>query len=171
LDLAQYHAGSFNLIFDTVNLKTLFKEVSNRFKLLAKSKSQSFTVDLPSRLPSLMVDRQRLEQVLTNLLTNALKFTPEYGSILFRVAINGRWLRVEVKDNGLGLPKKDQESLFQPYWRSETDRQRLPGTGLGLAVCKQLIEAHGGKIWVESKLGEGSTFVFTLPLEKPVIKI
>ena len=112
----------------------------------------------------LKADAQRLEQVLHNLLMNAVKFTPAGGSITLRANKQNGNLVVEVQDDGIGIPKEEQARLFEPHYRVEADRQHFPGLGLGLALSKQIVELHGGKIWVTSEPGEGSTFAFTLPL-------
>lgn len=147
-----------------LDIKFLLEDVKARVSPIAKSKEQSLTLDLPDSLPIAAADAQQLEQVLLNLLTNASKFTPEGGSIILRAKKRKADLVVEVQDSGIGIPKEEQARLFQPYSRVESDRQSYPGLGLGLALAKQIVELHGGKIWVESELGKGSTFAFSLPL-------
>ncbi|HEX76962.1 MAG TPA: GAF domain-containing sensor histidine kinase [Dehalococcoidia bacterium] len=171
LDMARFQAQTFALEIAPVDPEVLLKEMASHFQPLAKSKGQTLTLELPDGLPLLQADRRRLGQVLTNLLENAVKFTPEGGSIRLRAMTSGPDLVVEVCDNGPGLSAEEQQRLFQPYYRSQVDRQRLPGTGLGLSLCKQLVEAHGGKIWVESEPGKGSTFSFAVPLEGPAVKV
>jgi signal transduction histidine kinase len=109
-------------------------------------------------------DEERLRQVVLNLLINASKFTPEGGKITLKAREEDGHLVIEVQDTGSGILEEEQERLFQPYHRQVSDRERLSGLGLGLALCKYLVELHNGKIWVESKMGEGSTFAFTIPL-------
>ena len=120
--------------------------------------------DLPDSLPPINADAQRLEQVLRNLLINAVKFTPSGGSITLRTNKQNASLVVEVQDSGIGIPKEEQARLFEPYYRAEADRQHFQGLGLGLSLSKQIIELHGGRIWVTSEVGKGSTFAFSLPL-------
>jgi len=122
-------------------------------------------MDLPSSLPIIHGDGQRLEQVVLNLMTNATKFTPKGGNITLRARKRDDGLVIEVQDTGIGIAKDEQARLFQPYSRLNADRQRHPGLGLGLALAKQVVELHGGKIWVESEPGKGSTFSFSLPLD------
>jgi signal transduction histidine kinase len=105
-----------------------------------------------------------VEQVLVNLLSNASKYSPEETEVVLKARTVDGNLLVEVRDSGIGIAAEDQKQLFKPYHRVEQDRQSFPGIGLGLAVSKQIIDAHGGQIWVESKPGRGSTFKFTLPL-------
>ena len=170
LDLAQFEAGAFDLEIAPVDAVVLLREVASQFEPLAEEKRQTFLLELPESLPPLKADRRRLGQVLMNLLQNAVKFTPEGGSIWLSAMAREQDLVVEVRDTGAGLSPQEQQRLFQPYYRSEGDRS-LPGTGLGLSLCKQLVEAHGGKIWVESEPGKGSTFSFTVPLEGPAVKV
>jgi two-component system clock-associated histidine kinase SasA len=151
--------------------KGFLEEIASQFQPLAQSKGQSLAVDLPESLPRVRADRRRLGQVLMNLLENAVKYTPEGGNILLKAVAHDQELMVEVQNSGPALSPEEQQRLFQPYYRSEVDRQRLPGIGLGLSLCKRLVEAHGGKIWVESDPAKGNTFAFTLPLEGPALKV
>lgn len=116
------------------------------------------------------MDPSRLEQVIINLLSNSSKFSTEKGHIFFSVRLAYSVLRVEVKDDGLGISPENQKRLFQPYHRVEQDRQQFTGLGLGLglAISKQIIEAHGGNIWVESEVDKGSNFIFTLSIKLSV---
>ncbi len=171
LNLAQFQAGAFSLEIAPVDVEGLLNDSASQFQPLAESKGQSFTLDLPRKLSLIKADRRRIDQVVMNLLENAVKFTPEGGSIRLRAMVHGRDLMIEVQNSGQGLSPEEQQRLFQPYYRSEVDRQRIPGSGLGLALCKQLVEAHGGKIWVDSELGKGNTFGFSVPLKGPTVKV
>jgi signal transduction histidine kinase len=112
-----------------------------------------------------MADRKRVEQVVSNLLSNAAKFTPEGGDITLR-AWRGKDsdILVAVQDTGSGISSEEQKRLFDPYYRVEADRHRFIGLGLGLAIANRIVELHGGKMWVESEEGKGSTFTFSLPI-------
>ena len=110
-------------------------------------------------------DETRLRQVVLNLLSNACKFTPEGGKITLRAREGDATLVVEVQDTGVGIAEEEQQRLFEPYYRVADDRQQFKGLGLGLTLCKMLVELHGGQIWVESHVGKGSTFGFSVPLE------
>jgi two-component system, OmpR family, phosphate regulon sensor histidine kinase PhoR len=109
------------------------------------------------------MDSSKLEQVLINLLSNASKFSPDSGTIKLKAIINDHDLQIDIEDKGIGIPADEQASLFQPYHRAGRDRQQIPGLGLGLAVSRHIVEAHGGKIWLVSRPGEGSTFSFSIP--------
>ncbi|HSW57353.1 MAG TPA: PAS domain S-box protein [Dehalococcoidales bacterium] len=165
LDLARYARGTFKLDLTPTDLNDFFKEVLTRFKPTLQQRNQQLIIRLPQDLPVAEVDPSRLEQVISNLLANSSKFSPEKSSINFSVDVKNQELRVEVKDEGIGISEEGQKRLFQPYHRVEQDRQQFTGLGLGLAVSKHIVVAHGGKIWVESILNKGSTFVFTIPLK------
>jgi signal transduction histidine kinase len=109
-----------------------------------------------------------VKQVVMNLLNNAFKYTPEGGKIFLNVRQDDSSVIVAVKDTGPGLPDKEQKRIFEPYHRVSSDREELGGLGLGLALCRRLVELHGGRIWVGSQPGSGSTFFFALPIQGPV---
>jgi signal transduction histidine kinase len=116
-------------------------------------------------LPQVYADKNRLRQILNNLLSNAIKFTPPGGKIAITASEDKDFCTVSVRDNGTGIKKKDLHFIFEPFSRVETSPEKK-GTGLGLSVAKQLVEIMGGKIWVESEPGKGSTFYFTVPVVK-----
>jgi len=165
LDLARGEIGTLRLAFTRVEPSQLLRDVVDEIALAASRRKQSLELELPASLSPVRGDEERLRQIVVNLLNNACKFTPEGGKITVRAKESDAFLTVEVQDTGLGLSDEDQQRLFQPYYRSEDDRQRLSGLGLGLALCKTLVELHSGKIWVQSRVGEGSTFGFSVPLE------
>ena len=108
-------------------------------------------------------DERKVKQVLLNLLSNALKFTPERGRIEVRADVDRGFARIAVRDNGVGIALEDQEAVFEEFRQVGAAVRKVEGTGLGLAISRKLIELHGGRLWVESELGLGSTFTFTLP--------
>ena len=111
-------------------------------------------------------DERRLRQVVFNLLSNAVKFTPSGGSITVAAARVADVVQVSVSDTGPGIAPEDQERIFEEFQQTDVGVQQREGTGLGLALSRRLVELHGGKLWVESELGHGSRFVFTLPIEE-----
>ncbi|TET13721.1 MAG: HAMP domain-containing histidine kinase [Dehalococcoidia bacterium] len=165
LDLARGEMGMLKLKTEPVDVLALLREVMDDVSTMASNKGQSVVSRLSHSLPSISADRTRLRQIVLNLLNNAFKFTPHGGRITLRAKEDDGNLTVEVKDTGAGISKEEQERLFEPYHRVEHDRERLSGLGLGLALCKTLVELHGGRIWVKSGVGKGSTFAFSLPLE------
>ena len=164
LDLARGEIGMLKLQPKWLLPLKLIREVVADMTQVASSRGQSLLMDLPPSLPRVWADEARLRQVMLNLLSNACKFTPEGGSITIRAKEDNGNLVVEVKDTGPGVTEEEQLRLFQPYHRTERDRERLSGLGLGLALSKTLVELHKGQIWVESKRGEGAAFSFSLPL-------
>ena len=164
LDLARGEIGMLKLQPKWLLPLKLIREVVADMTQVASSRGQSLLMDLPPSLPRVWADEARLRQVMLNLLSNACKFTPEGGSITIRAKADNGNLVVEVKDTGPGVTEEEQLRLFQPYYRTERDRERLSGLGLGLALSKTLVELHKGQIWVESKRGEGAAFSFSLPL-------
>jgi signal transduction histidine kinase len=166
LDLASYSRGTFKLHLQPADINQMIKDVTAEFQPGLCQKCQNLRVEYTENLPPVEADAERLRQVLLNLLSNASKFSPQNSTITLRVHLKDQSLFVEVIDKGLGISAEEQSRLFQPYHRVEQDRQKFPGIGLGLAVCKQIIEAHQGKIWVNSQLEKGSTFSFTIPLKQ-----
>jgi PAS domain S-box-containing protein len=164
LDLAKGEVGILQLKTEPIDLLQLLRETADITTALASGRGQSLVLALPHSLPMLEADGDRLQQIVTNLLNNAIKFTPKGGKITLRAKKKGSTVVVEVQDTGRGISREEQEQLFEPYQRLESDRENLSGLGLGLTLCKTLVELHGGKIWVRSRVGKGSTFGFSLPL-------
>jgi len=165
LDMARGEMGMLKLNPKWVEPLKLLSGLARDMTPVVQRRQQSINLELPGSLPQVRADEDRLRQIVLNLLTNASKFTPAGGKITLRARKEASSLTVEVEDNGHGIAKKEQERLFQPYYRLEQDKERTSGLGLGLALSKTLVELHGGKIWVRSKPGQGATFGFSLPLE------
>jgi len=152
---------------EKLDFASLLQETIQPFEPLIKQKKLSLKFDLPPALPPLKGDRDRLMQVVINLLDNAIKFTgiKNQGEIIIAAREIPNFLQVEFKDSGIGIPENESEKIFERFYRiKEGPGASLGGTGLGLSIVKEIIEAHGGTIKVESKLGEGSSFIFNLPL-------
>ena len=164
LDLARGETDMLRIDMGIVDTLSLFNDVGYEMIPLALRNKQVLNFELPESLPSIEADRGRLRQVIMNLLNNAFKFTPQGGTITLRASNDDKNLIVEVEDTGPGINQEDLERLFEPYFRRTTDRERLSGLGLGLALAKNFIELHGGRIWVESEIGKGSTFHVELPI-------
>ncbi len=164
LDLARVEIGTLKLNQEALDVLPLLQGVGNDMAVVTKAAGQSLTLELPPSLPRVWADEERLRQVALNLLINASKFTQEGGKITLRARKQNGSLVVEVEDNGPGIPKEDQARLFLPYHRRLGDREHLSGLGLGLALCKNIVELHDGEIWVNSEVGKGSTFGFSIPL-------
>jgi PAS domain S-box-containing protein len=160
LEVSRIESGTLQVEASLLTLEALFKEVAEQVKPLASHHRLHF--NLPERLPAIRGDRDRLQQVLMNLLSNALKFTPAGGEISVGAEVQTGSVRLWVADTGPGIPLENLSHVFDRYWQGENCDRR--GAGLGLAICKGLIEAHGGRIWAESEFGHGSVFSFALPI-------
>jgi K+-sensing histidine kinase KdpD len=164
LDLS--HLGDDRLRLDKrpTDLGQLAKEMAESMEV--QLTSHRLVLDFPSEPLMATVDSRRVEQVLRNLLDNAIKYSPEGGIITIQGrAEDEQQVLVEVNDGGIGIPTQELERVFERFHRVENEvTQRVRGAGLGLAVCRGIVAAHGGRIWVESTLGVGSTFYFTLPV-------
>ncbi|MFC2011123.1 CHASE4 domain-containing protein [Chloroflexota bacterium] len=170
LDLARGETDMLQLEPESVDPVSLLREIGYEMIPLALSNGQSLTVELPPSISAVWADVGRLRQIVLNLLNNAFKYTPAEGSICLRAREDSDNLVVEVQDTGAGISKEDREHLFEPYYRRVSDRERLSGLGLGLALAKRFVELHGGRIWVSSEKGKGSTFGISLPLETTSLK-
>ncbi len=164
LDIRRLELGKATLNKALVGAKPLAQEAVELVLPLIKKKRQKLVVNVPGELPPLYVDRDLTTRVLTNLLDNAAKFTPAEGTISIEAVQEDGALVFTVSDNGPGMAPGTEEQLFEAFTRLENARGTR-GTGLGLSFCKLAVEAHGGEIWVESELGEGSHFKFRLPVE------
>jgi PAS domain S-box-containing protein len=150
-----------------VELPPLLGEMRESFQAQAQPRHQAVVCECAPDVPPIVADRDRLHQVLSNLLGNALKFTPEGGRVSIRAKRVEGDVQIEVADTGPGIPPEDLPRIFDPYWQAR--RTARLGAGLGLAISRGIVEGHGGRIWVESRPGEGSTFTFTLPIAGPVV--
>jgi len=165
LDLARGETGTLDLVCSEVDPLPLLETTVSDMAPVARARKQMLVLQLPHFLPPIWADDTRLRQVVLNLLGNALKFTPERGTIVLRAREEACNLVIEVEDNGPGIPQEDQRWLFQPYRRLKRGtRSSGGGLGLGLALSKTLVELHGGQIWARSEEGRGSTFGFSVPL-------
>jgi PAS domain S-box-containing protein len=165
LDLARGEVGTLQLNAEQVDPLPLLREAGETVAPVAASRGQSMVLDLPGSASMVRADVSRVHQILLNLLENAVKFTPKGGKISLRAKERDGFLIVEVQDTGRGMSREEQKRVFEPYHRRVGDRSRFSGLGIGLALCKTLVELHGGQIWMRSRVGKGSTFAFTLPLE------
>jgi signal transduction histidine kinase len=164
LDLSKIESGRAELRLAGVALPELIESLKNTMLPILKPKRQSLTVRLEKDLAPVYADKVKLRQVFFNLLSNSSRFTPDGGMIEIEAVKNGSHCRVSVTDNGIGIKKEDQARIFEPFCQLDNAPNGSGGTGLGLVVVKQIVEKHGGRVWVESRHGKGSRFSFTLPL-------
>jgi PAS domain S-box-containing protein len=169
LDLSTIEAGKIDLRPTKLSLVTLVKEAAESLRPVATEKLINLTVMSADPGVIAWADRDKVIQVLMNLIGNALKFTPTRGKVTIAVAKDSAaWMQISVTDTGPGIPAEEVNKVFGRFYQiGQAGTQKTQGTGLGLAISKALVEMHGGKIWVESEAGKGSTFSFTLPAEQP----
>lgn len=175
-DVTKLQTNNLRLDVAPIDFHAVITETLRPLQKQIEDKGQTIALDLPPRMPLIQADQNRLIQVLTNLVSNAHKYSPTGGTIAIGAETltdnrdrKGRqtppMLRVHVADTGIGMSEEDQAKLFTPYFRSTNpEAQEQPGTGLGLTITRGIIERHGGEIWLDSRLGEGTTFYFTVPL-------
>jgi two-component system phosphate regulon sensor histidine kinase PhoR len=162
LELSKIESGRFSLDRSAVAAYDLLASASQRMQLQAERAGLNLNVECANDLPNVQIDSQRLEQVLVNLIHNSVKFTPPGGEITLFAEPDDGSIRFAVRDTGVGIPEDEVPRIFERFYRVDKSRTGN-GTGLGLSIAKHIVEAHGGKIWVESREGEGSTFYFTIP--------
>lgn len=166
LDFIQLEAGSLGLRLDPMSLESVVWDVAQEEEARFKEKDIQFSVQVDSPIPRMMGDERRLHWALFHLLDNACKFTPEGGEVTLSLNANENTVTVQIKDTGIGIAQEDQPHLFTRFYRVSLERTvDVRGQGVGLYIAKAIVEGHGGEIWVESELGQGSTFSFTLPLD------
>ena len=165
-DISHIETGRIKLSRSMVAVSDSVQDVVNNLEPRIKEKGQTLQLEIGEGLPQVYADPIRLVQVLTNLLNNAHKYTPENGKLTLRVTQAGEFVRFDVKDNGIGISEEDQKGLFSQFFRSESPQVReQQGWGLGLNLAQRLVYLMGGEMGVQSKLGEGSTFWFTVPMQ------
>lgn len=164
-ELSQIESGQVRLRLSPVAVAVLVDGPVERLRPQLEAAGLSLAVDLPPDLPDVLVDEERVRQVVANLLHNAIKFTPSGGQITVTAAASGPGeVVVEVRDTGIGISRADLPRIFERFYKSDRARTRgRGGTGLGLAIARHIVEAHGGRIWARSKEGKGSSFFFSLP--------
>ncbi len=163
LELSRIESGQVPFTLKPVEPLSLLQAATERMEVQAERAGLTLTVDCPADLPAVRADAERIEQVLINLLHNAVKFTPSGGAVSASARAEGGWVQFAVRDNGVGIQPDALTRIFERFYKADQSRSG-GGTGLGLSIARHTVEAHGGRIWVESAPGEGSTFTFTLPL-------
>jgi two-component system, OmpR family, phosphate regulon sensor histidine kinase PhoR len=165
LKLSTIEAGKMELELRTVSPPELLKMCADTASFAAKKKQQTVTIECERDLPAVRGDSGRLRDVLQNLLDNAVQYTPAGGHIVAGAERDGDEIVFTVADNGIGIPQAEQERIFERFYRVDEGRSReVGGTGLGLSIARHIAEAHGGRVWVESAIGQGSRFHFSVPI-------
>lgn len=164
-ELSRIESGDLSLKLEPLDVTGVLERVTERLSPQAERAHLSLNLDISDNLPLVTGDANRIEQVLVNVIHNAIKFTPQNGKITISTGVEGHSVLLSVSDTGMGIPTDDLPRIFERFYK--VDRARSGGgTGLGLAIAKHIVQAHGGNIWVESEEGKGSTFTFSLPLAR-----
>jgi two-component system phosphate regulon sensor histidine kinase PhoR len=163
LELSRIESGKVPLQLEPVRPSDLLSTAAERLSLQAERAGLQLSLHSGEALPRVLADPRRIEQVIANLLHNAIKFTPRGGQIELAAEQAGDTVRFSVEDNGMGISTEDLPRIFERFYKADRARSE-GGTGLGLAIARHLVEAHAGRIWAESVEGRGSTFFFTLPV-------
>ena len=164
LDISAIESGKMDLEKDRVNLASFLEEIRESNQLLAKPKSINLKLTLEPDLPDITIDRNRISQVMNNLISNGIKYSNQNTEILLSARSENKNIIISVADQGMGIPEDELFKLFADF--SKTSVKPTAGeksTGLGLAIVKRMVEAHGGHVWIDSSIGKGSTFSFSLP--------
>jgi signal transduction histidine kinase len=164
-ELSLAEAGELKLVYQAEDIGKLLQQAIAPFQTELEAKRISLSLELSDDLPLVSVDWHRVSQVLHNLLENAVNHTGRGGLITVAAVKQGDWVEIGVSDTGQGIPAQDLPNIFERFYRVDRSRARATGgSGLGLTIARRLVEAHGGRITVESELGRGSRFAFTLPI-------
>ena len=164
LDLSKIEAGRMGLDVDAFDLPAAIDDALLLMRERAGRRGIVLERHVDERVGEIQADQRKVKQVLLNLLSNAVKFTPEGGRIEVRAGIAGGAVEISVTDTGIGIAPEDQEAVFEEFRQVGRSDKKAEGTGLGLALCRKFVELHGGRIWVKSQIGQGSTFTFTIPV-------
>jgi signal transduction histidine kinase len=166
LDVAKMEEGKLELRKEEFDIAAVARERKQQFETLARNEHKTISADIEKGLPKIKAEKNMIERVLNNLISNAIHHTSPEGSITISAKKLDNFVELRVSDNGVGIPAEYLEKIFEKFVQVERKKAQLrTGAGLGLTFCKMVVEAHGGKIRVESELNKGSSFIFTLPSE------
>ena len=172
LDLSKIEAGRMELELTTFDLPMALKKALTLVRERASRHGIELSLEVDERVGDFTADERKVKQVLLNLLSNAVKFTPDGGTVSLRGGLSGEHVEISLSDTGIGIAPEDQQQIFEAFRQVGSDYARKgEGSGLGLTLAKKFVELHGGRIWVESEVGHGSTFTFTLPMRAPVREV
>ena len=168
LTLSKFDAGSYTFEFSGFSFERSIRDVYSAQRLEAQRRHHEFSLEFKDRMPEIRGDRLRIEQVLTNLVSNAIKYTHDGGRISLTAGVKGENVWFTVKDNGVGIPEEDLDHIFERFYRVDKARSRESGgTGLGLSIAYEIVDRHNGSIEARSKKGRGTSFTVTLPIGGP----
>jgi signal transduction histidine kinase len=164
LDISKVESGNMDFSPETVNIEEIIDDTIVLVEPMAKKKSIDLHLNIKAEGLEIHVDRLKFKEIMYNLLSNAIKFTPKKGTVSVTSKCVNENVQISVSDTGIGIPEEKHRSIFDPFKQVDSSSNRkYGGTGLGLALVKKYVEMHGGEIWIESEVGVGSTFTFTLP--------
>ncbi|MCM3762812.1 cell wall metabolism sensor histidine kinase WalK [Alkalihalobacillus oceani] len=164
LQLSKIDSRDYRLTLQWIDFGQFLHSVIDRFEMIAEEKNIEFSRAITAHPTYVQIDRDKMTQVLDNIISNAMKYSPEGGNVVITLLHQGHNVRVSISDQGMGIPRENQGKIFDRFYRVDKARARsVGGTGLGLAIAKELVHAHRGEIWVQSEYGEGTTIYFTLP--------
>jgi len=167
LDLAKLQGGKMVFNVEDVDVNEIVGETVSEMQFLAKENDVEIEIAKKTHLPLAQGDKIRISQVLSNLIENAIKFSPKGEKVVLQAGKKKDKIEISITDSGIGIPEEDLKKIFNEFYQVDSSTSRTyPGTGLGLAICKKIIELHGGRIWAKSEVGGGSTFYFTLKTKK-----
>ena len=167
LDLSKVDAGKMQISYENCSINEVYTDIKNTLSNFAISKSITLNFEIEANLTEIYADKLKLKQIMYNLVSNAIKFTPEHGSVHIIASARSNMLHMEVRDTGIGISAEDQKKLFSAFTQLDsTYSRKYQGTGLGLVLVKKFIEMHGGRVWVESEIAKGSSFAFEMPITK-----
>lgn len=168
VDLAAIETGKLRVEMGALDVAGVINEVKSRIDVVAAKRRINFSVQLPSSIPQLVGDPNRLGQVIQNLCTNAIQYTKEGGKVMVEAQVSPEWVTIGVRDTGIGIAKEDLPRIFERFFQTEeAQKMRRAGFGLGLKIAREIVQRHGGEMGIESELGVGSRFFFTLPVKGP----
>jgi PAS domain S-box-containing protein len=167
LNVSRIQSGKIKMNFAPAAPRSVVEEILGISKV--QSEKHKLLLEIEEGLPEMLLDREKLKEVLINLVSNAIKYSPQGGNVWVRMRREGANLRIEVQDLGMGISRENQEKLFQAFFRVDSSlTAEIPGTGLGLLIVKAIVENHGGKIWLESEPGKGTTFFILIPIRQEI---
>ena len=168
LTLSRFDAGSYAFKFERFSFEQSLKDVYNATLLEAQKHHHDFTLEIRSGMPEIRGDRERIEQVLINMISNAIKYTHDGGRIELSATYGDGFVSASVQDNGIGIPKEDVPHVFERFYRVDKARSRESGgTGLGLSIAQEIVARHDGRLSLKSRQGKGTTITVELPVEGP----
>ncbi|WP_420264469.1 sensor histidine kinase [Candidatus Magnetominusculus dajiuhuensis] len=162
LEITRIEAGKVDILYEATDVRQTLDVVMSNLADKINAKELEFQILIPPDFPSIHVGLKQLTQILFNLIGNAVKYVDAKGRVIIRMVVEEAMVLVSVEDSGPGMDEETLKHIFEMYWRGDKFRKTIAGTGLGLAVSKLLVEMMGGRIWVKSELGVGSTFYFTV---------